>query len=86
VFARQRIDGWGFDVELLYIAQRHGIPIVEIPVNWYYRDESRVRPVRDTITMVAELLQIRRNGRAGLYDHAAVAPTDGVGDGVITPR
>jgi dolichyl-phosphate beta-glucosyltransferase len=86
VFARQRIDGWGFDVELLYIAQQHGIPIVEIPVNWYYRDESRVRPVRDTITMVSELLQIRRNGRAGLYAGTATTPTDGVGDGVITPR
>ena len=74
VFPLQRINGWGFDVELLYIAQRHGIPIVEIPVDWYYRDESRVRPVQDTVTMVAELLRIRRNGRAGLYDEMPVSP------------
>jgi dolichyl-phosphate beta-glucosyltransferase len=68
VFPRQRIDGWGFDVELLYIAQHHGLPIVEIPVTWYYGSDSRVRPIRDTVTMAMDLLQIRRNGRAGLYD------------------
>lgn len=71
VFPLQRIDGWGFDVELLYIAQRHGLPIVEVPINWYYRDDSRVRPVLDTMTMVGELLKIRRNGREGIYDHLA---------------
>ncbi|MDI9548723.1 MAG: glycosyltransferase family 2 protein [Chloroflexota bacterium] len=70
VFPLQRIDGWGFDVEVLYIAQRHGIPIVEIPVNWYYGQDSRVRPVQDTINMLRDLLAIRRNSRAGLYDRA----------------
>lgn len=71
IFPLQRIDGWGFDVELLYIAQRHGLPIVEVPINWYYRDDSRVRPVLDTVTMVLELMKIRRNGREGIYDHAS---------------
>ena len=69
VFPLQRVDGYGFDVELLYIAQRHGLPIVEVPINWYYRDDSRVRPVLDTLTMVGELMKIRRNGREGVYDH-----------------
>ena len=68
VFPLQRIDGWGFDVEVLYIARRHGIRIVEVPVDWYYGDDSRVRPVQDTINMVMDLVQIRRNGRAGVYD------------------
>jgi dolichyl-phosphate beta-glucosyltransferase len=70
IFPLQRVDGWGFDVELLYIAQRHGLPIFEVPVNWYYREDSRVRPVLDTVTMVGELLKIRRNGREGVYDRA----------------
>jgi dolichyl-phosphate beta-glucosyltransferase len=79
IFPLQRIYGWGFDVELLFIAQHHGIPIVEIPVNWYYGADSRVRPIHDTITMVRELLAIRRNGRAGLYDSSAPAAfEDGV--------
>jgi dolichyl-phosphate beta-glucosyltransferase len=74
VFPLQRIYGWGFDVELLYIAQHHGIPIVEIPVNWYYGADSRVRPIHDTMTMVRELLAIRRNGRAGLYTSSGPGP------------
>jgi len=68
IFPLQTVDGWGFDVEALYIAQRHGLPIIEIPVNWYYGDDSRVSPVRDTVNMVRELLAIRRNGRRGVYD------------------
>jgi dolichyl-phosphate beta-glucosyltransferase len=75
VFHLQRISGYGFDVELLFIAQRLGLDIVEVPVDWYYGDDSRVRPVHDTWTMVGELLQIRRNGRAGLYD-APIAHAD----------
>ncbi|GIV77265.1 glycosyltransferase family 2 protein [Litorilinea aerophila] len=74
IFPLQRISGWGFDVELLYIALHHGIPIVEIPVNWHYGEDSRVSPIRDTINMLSELLEIRRNGRAGLYDRAPVPP------------
>jgi dolichyl-phosphate beta-glucosyltransferase len=69
VFPLQRVDGYGFDVELLYIAQRNDLPIVEVPINWYYREDSRVRPVLDTVTMVGELMKIRRNGREGVYDH-----------------
>lgn len=77
VFPLQTIDGWGFDVEVLYIAQRHNLPIVEIPVNWYYGADSRVSPLRDTINMLKELLLIRRNGRKGLYDELpASSPVD----------
>ncbi|NJN84489.1 MAG: hypothetical protein HC802_20880 [Caldilineaceae bacterium] len=68
VFPLQQIDGWGFDVEVLYIARHHQLKLVEIPVHWYYGQDSRVSPVRDTISMFAELIKIRRNGRAGLYD------------------
>ncbi len=68
VFPLQRIDGWGFDAELLFIAQRQGIRIDEVPVDWYYGDDSRIQPARDTINMLIDLINIRRNGRAGLYD------------------
>lgn len=75
LFPLQRIDGWGFDVEVLYIAQQHGLHLIEVPINWYYQDDSRVRPIHDTINMVRELLKIRRNGRARLYDISAPQPT-----------
>jgi dolichyl-phosphate beta-glucosyltransferase len=74
VFPLQQTTGLAFDVELLYIAQYHGLPIVEIPVIWYYGTESRVRPVHDTVMMVMDLLRIRRNARLGLYDQVESAP------------
>jgi len=71
LFARQTIDGWGIDVEILFIAQRAGYKIVEVPVNWYYGKGSKIRPVQDTLRMIRDLLQVRRNARQGRYDLAA---------------
>jgi dolichyl-phosphate beta-glucosyltransferase len=68
IFATQKIDGWAFDVEILHIARRRGYRIVEVPINWYYGEGSRVSPIRDSVDMLVEVLRIRRNGRAGLYD------------------
>lgn len=68
LFPLQQIEGWSFDVEVLYIARQHGLRLIEVPINWYYQEDSRVRPLHDTINMVRELIKIRRNGRAGLYD------------------
>ncbi len=74
-FPLQQLDGWSFDVEVLYIARQHKLRLVEIPIEWYYQTDSRVRPVQDTINMVRELIKIRRNGRAGLYAHPLPRPT-----------
>jgi dolichyl-phosphate beta-glucosyltransferase len=67
LFARQRIDGWAFDVEVLFLASRGGYRIVEVPITWRYDPSSRVRPVRDTIAMMRELVAIRLNAMRGLY-------------------
>lgn len=69
----QTIEGWGFDVELLYIARLRGYSIIEIPVSWYYMPGSRVHPIRDTVTMVRDVLTIRRNGTRGCYDLKSLA-------------
>lgn len=68
VFPLQTNTGWTFDVEVLYIARRHGYQISEIPIPWYYNPESKVRLARDSWRMIRDLLTIRRNARAGLYD------------------
>jgi dolichyl-phosphate beta-glucosyltransferase len=68
LFSIQTIDGWAFDVEVLHAAQRRGYRLVEVPINWYYGADSRISPIRDSINMLNEVLHIRRNGRAGLYD------------------
>jgi len=67
IFPKQTIDGWSFDIEVLFIGLRHGYSLTEVPINWTYKDNSRISPIRDSIKMVLELLKIRRNGRRGLY-------------------
>jgi hypothetical protein len=67
LFQRQTLTGWSFDVELLYIARLRGLPILEIPIPWYFNPESKVSVLRDSWRMFRDLLVIRRNGRQGLY-------------------
>jgi dolichyl-phosphate beta-glucosyltransferase len=72
LFLHQTITGWGFDVELLYIARLRGYGIREIPVNWYYRAGSKVSPLRDTISMAHDLITIRINAARGRYARRVV--------------
>jgi len=68
MFPYQTMDGFGFDVEILFIAQKRGFRIVEVPINWYYMSNSRVSPVSDSVRMFREILQVRMNDWRGLYD------------------
>ncbi|HAE59455.1 MAG TPA: glycosyl transferase [Anaerolineae bacterium] len=67
LFSKQTLMGWSFDVELLYIARLHKLPILEIPIPWYFNPESKVSVLRDSWRMFRDLLLIRRNGRLGKY-------------------
>ena len=68
IFPYQTLTGWAFDVELLYIARRLGYELVEIPIDWYFNDDSKISVFRDSLRMFLDLLLIRRNARRGLYD------------------
>ena len=68
IFPFQTLTGWAFDVELLYIAHQHGYRILEIPIDWVFNADSKVRVLRDSWRMFIDLLVIRRNARRGLYD------------------
>jgi glycosyltransferase involved in cell wall biosynthesis len=68
LFRLQQLDGWTFDVELLYIAKNLNYRILEIPIPWYYNPGSRIRLLRDSLAMFMDLFQIRRNWQRGLYD------------------
>lgn len=68
VFNRQSLTGMSFDVEILFIARRLGYTIHEIPIDWYFDPDSRVRLIQDSLQMFLDLLTIRRNARMGLYD------------------
>jgi dolichyl-phosphate beta-glucosyltransferase len=67
LFGVQVFDGMSFDVEVLYIARKRGYRVLEVPIDWYYRSESRVQPLADPLRMLADILRIRRNWRAGRY-------------------
>ena len=67
LFGYASIDGFGFDLELLYMAQQRGYRIAEIPVNWSDQPGSKVRILRDGFAMIQELAVIRRNDRRGRY-------------------
>lgn len=59
----------GFDVELLFLAQKMGYSIKEVPVSWLYVESRRVNPVGDSIRGVLDLLLIKRNGLSGKYEN-----------------
>lgn len=58
----------GFDVELLYLAQKMGYTIKEVPVNWLYVETRRVNPLTDSIEGFFDLLRIKWNDLQGKYD------------------
>jgi hypothetical protein len=68
IFPRQRLTGWAFDVELLYIARHRGYQVVEVPIHWYFNADSKISVLRDSLRMFLDLLVIRRNAWRGLYD------------------
>ncbi len=76
LFPRQTIDGWAFDVELLFIARQHGYRIIEIPITWIYKAQSKIHPLRDAINMVLETMRIRLNGWQGVYGKRAQTQED----------
>jgi len=73
VFEQQRIGGFGFDPEILFLAQRHGLRIREVPVRWSHDADTKVRVLRDGTRMLADLARIRWNAISGRYPKADVA-------------
>jgi dolichyl-phosphate beta-glucosyltransferase len=67
LFAQQKVERWGFDPEVLYLAKRAGLRIDEVPVGWAHSEGTRLHPVRDGIRMLIELFQIRWNAISGKY-------------------
>jgi len=70
LFSRQRLDGWSFDVEVLYLARKRGYRIREVPISWYFQSESRIRLVQDSVRMFSDLVRIRWLSATGAYDKA----------------
>ncbi len=67
IFGRSVVNGWAFDAEILFLAKRLALNVVEVPVRWEDRPDSKVRVVRDTVRSLGELLAIRARAMAGKY-------------------
>lgn len=68
IFSRARIDGFSYDVELLYVAVRAGLPVEEVGVTWRNAPGSKVGILSDPLRMFRDVLRVRRWHRLGLYD------------------
>jgi dolichyl-phosphate beta-glucosyltransferase len=64
LFEDARIDGFAYDMEILHLARRRGIPIAEVPVLWFHSPESKVSVWRDALPTLWDLLRIRWIHRA----------------------
>ena len=67
IFPPQKIERWGFDPELLYLARRFGLKVVEVGVAWAHDEGTRINPLRDGLRMFGEVLKIRWNAITGKY-------------------
>lgn len=76
IFRLQRIERWGFDPEILFIARKIGYNIREVPVSWGHDERSRMSYLRDGMKMLQEMAIIRTNSLAGRYDEAIASLKD----------
>jgi len=67
IFRRQRLERFGFDAEVLYIARRLGFRCVEVPVRWSHSPGTKVSMLRDSLDMFLDLLRVRWNDLLGRY-------------------
>ncbi|MGA8540799.1 MAG: dolichyl-phosphate beta-glucosyltransferase [Terriglobales bacterium] len=71
-FPLQKIERWGFDPEILFLARRAGLRVEEVPVVWAHSAGTRLNPFRDGLRMFVEVLRIRWYAMTGEYAAAGV--------------
>jgi len=67
IFPLQRVNRWGFDPEILFLAHRQGLRVAEVPVVWGHDERSKMHPIRDGIRMGWDALRVRWYGLSGKY-------------------
>jgi glycosyltransferase involved in cell wall biosynthesis len=73
IFPAQKIERWGFDPEILFLARRLHLRTVEVPVIWAHSEGTRLHPFRDGLRMFEDVMRIRWNAIAGAYSQPPVA-------------
>ena len=67
LFPLQRVYGFAFDVEILFLARKRKLRIKEVPIDWYFRPQSKVRPCSDSLVMSGDVLKLRWHNLRGRY-------------------
>jgi glycosyltransferase involved in cell wall biosynthesis len=75
----QRIERWGFDPEILFLARKFGFRVDEVAVRWGHVGGTRINPLLDGARMFQEMVRIRWNDLTGKYDGGSTAPAEPVG-------
>ena len=65
IIEQAQIDGFGFDVELLFLARQAGLRMLEVPVRWDHHEGSKVHIVRDSLRMFSEVVSLRQRVARG---------------------
>ena len=73
IFPSMKIERWGFDPEILFLARRYGLRVAEVPVSWAHDHRSKINPIRDGARMFGELMRVRMNSMTGKYLPSTVA-------------
>ena len=78
IFPLQRIERWGFDPEILFLARKFGFKVQEVPVAWGHSGGTRINPLVDGSKMFTEMFRVRWNDLTGKYDGATPLPSQAV--------
>lgn len=73
IFPLQRIERWGFDPEILFLARKFGFKVQEVPVFWGHSGGTRINPLVDGSRMFMDMLRIRWNDGTGKYNRGGTA-------------
>ncbi len=68
LFELQTTPGFGFDIEILYLAQKKGLRVLEMPIDWRHQPQGKVRPGIDSVLMLRDMIRVRWNDVRGVYD------------------
>lgn len=68
IFSAARLDGFGFDVEALYLARKYGLRVGEIAVTWENSPATKVSLLRHTLPMLIDVVRVRLNDWKKLYE------------------
>lgn len=67
IFPSAQVDRWGWDPEVLFLANRLRFRVAEIPVEWAHDERSKINPIRDGFSIIVDMIRVRWFHLRGAY-------------------